>query len=99
MKPRPRASWNRAAYDNYEASYQLTDFTDVPVDPTGQIVLLNYEEYAQRRGGPEVATLAAATQIVSTAGLERASLSASWTPQNALLHDRPLSLDPTLLST
>jgi long-chain fatty acid transport protein len=57
------ASWNRGTYDTYEANYQTTDFSDIPPDPTGQIELLNYEEYALRYGGPEVATLAVATQF------------------------------------
>jgi long-subunit fatty acid transport protein len=57
------ASWNRASFDNYQAEYTLTDFSDFPPDPTGATVPLGLHTYQELIGGPEFATLAMATQL------------------------------------
>lgn len=57
------ATWNRAAFTNYEAEDVLDDFTGVPIDLPVGVELQSIESYRRVEGGPEYATLAMATQL------------------------------------
>ena len=57
------ASWNRAGFTNFKSSYEMTDFTGIPIDLPAGVELQGIHTYNEAVGGPEYATLAMATQL------------------------------------
>lgn len=57
------ATWNRAAFVNYQDDYAQSDFTGIPIDLPVGVELKSVEDSRDVVGGPEYATLAMATQL------------------------------------